>query len=152
MKLKIELVPQTVWYSSLAKLLHREVWRSIREEIGSKRGWKCEICNSEEKPMNLHEIWDYDDVNHIQKLEGFQILCRQCHWIKHIGLAGIMADEGKLDYDKLVKHYCDVNQCSKKEFDKHREQAFEKWLERSGFEWKQDFGDYKGYINNEKNL
>ena len=28
--------------------------------------------------MNLHEIWEYNDEKHIQKLEGFILLCEMC--------------------------------------------------------------------------
>jgi len=32
------------------------------------RGKKCEICSKTEGPMNLHEIWEYDDSKHVQTL------------------------------------------------------------------------------------
>lgn len=100
--------------------------------------------------MNLHEIWNYDDTRHIQKLEGFVLLCKMCHHVKHIGRARMLADEGKLDYNEVVRHFCKVNDCSEKEFEKHRKEAFEIWKKRSVFEWKQDFGKYKEFVNNEK--
>ena len=96
--------------------------------------------------MNLHERWNYDDVNHVQKLEGFILLCKMCHHVKHIGLAEILADEGKLDYDEVIKHFCKVNNCSIKEFEKHVDDAFAIWRERSLQQWKQDFGEYGKYI------
>jgi len=96
--------------------------------------------------MNLHEIWNYDDKMHVQKLEGLILLCRMCHHVKHIGLAGILANQGKLDYDKAIEHFCKVNDCTKKEFEKHKAKAFEIWRERSEYEWNQDFGKYKESI------
>lgn len=147
MKLEIELVPNTVWFKSLYQLLPREVWNSIRAEHIRTTGAKCEICSSLVRPLQLHEIWEYDDEKHVQKLLGFQLLCRKCHWIKHIGLAGIKADKDELDYDELIEHFCGVNQCSRKDFDKHKHKAFEIWRERSTHEWKQDFGEYKRYID-----
>ena len=146
MKLNAELVPSTVWYSSLYRLLPSDVWNSIRNGIIAKNGRKCQICGEMQGTMNLHEIWNYDDVNHVQKLDGFILLCAMCHHVKHIGLAGILADEGKLDYDKLVKHFCSVNGCSEKEFEKHVKDAFAIWHKRSQFPWKQDFGEYGKYL------
>jgi len=146
LELTIELVPSTVWYSSLYRLLPREVWDKIRNEIIKNNGRKCQVCGETEGKMNLHEIWEYDDVKHVQKLDGFILLCEMCHHVKHIGLAGILANEGKLDYNEVIEHFCKVNDCTKKEFEKHRTEAFDVWQKRSEYEWKQDFGEYGGFI------
>jgi hypothetical protein len=146
MKLSAELVPSTVWHSSLYRLLPREVWNGIRKNIISKNGRKCQVCGETSGTMNLHEIWEYDDTKHIQKLAGFILLCRMCHHVKHIGLAGILANQGKLDYGEVVAHFCKVNDCTEEEFEQHKSKAFEIWAKRSEHEWKQDFGKYKGLI------
>lgn len=146
MKLNIELVPSTVWESSLYRLLPRRVWNNIRKEIIRENGRKCQICGETEGVMNLHEIWNYDDTKHIQKLVGFILLCKMCHHVKHIGLAGILAGKGKLDYEKVVEHFCKVNKCNRKEFKEHKSNAFEIWRKRSKHQWKQDFGKYKEFI------
>jgi len=146
MKLTAELVPSTVWYSSLYRLLPREVWNSIREGIIGEKGRVCEICGEVNGKMNLHEIWNYDDARHIQRLDGFILLCEMCHHVKHIGLTGILADEGKLDYNEVMKHFCSVNGCSEKEFHEHIKNAFEIWSKRSQYPWKQDFGEYAKFI------
>ena len=58
-----------------------------------------------------------------------------CHNIKHLGLAGLMAQRGELDYAQLIRHYCAVNGCTKEDFLRDREEAFELWQERSSHEW-----------------
>lgn len=146
MKLTVELVPSTVWYKSLYKLLPREVWDRIRNEVIINNGRKCQVCGETEGTMNLHEVWEYDDTKHVQRLKGFILLCKMCHHVKHIGLAGILANQGKLDYNEVIKHFCKVNNCSEKEFEKHRTEAFEIWGKRSEHKWKQDFGKYKKFI------
>lgn len=146
MKLNIELVPSTVWNSSLYQLLPRNIWNTIRDDHIERHGRKCQICDETRGVMNLHEIWNYDDTKHIQKLEGFILLCRMCHHVKHIGLAGILASQGKLDYNKVIEHFCEVNACSKKEFEVHKAEAFETWSIRSFYEWEQDFGEYGKFI------
>jgi hypothetical protein len=143
----VELVPSTVWESSLYRLMPREIWNRIRDDFIKENGRKCQICGETTGTMNLHEIWNYDDTKHIQKLEGFILLCKMCHHVKHIGLAGVLAEEGKLDYNEVIRHFCKVNNCSEKEFEKHREEAFEIWEKRSKFEWKQDFGEYNESIS-----
>lgn len=146
MKLTVELVPETVWCKSLFRLLPREVWNDLRGGIIQRNGRKCQICGETSGKMNLHEIWNYDDVKHVQKIEGFVLLCEMCHHIKHIGLAGILADEGKLDYNKVIKHFCKVNDCSEKEFEEYVDNAFKIWEKRSQYQWKQDFGRYEEFI------
>lgn len=146
MKLVAELVPRTVWNKSLYQMLPKDVWTNIRNGFIKENGRKCQICGETAGAMNLHEVWRYDDVNHIQSLDGFTLLCTWCHHVKHIGLAGILADEGKLDYDKLVKHFCLVNDCSVEDFKNHVENAFDTWNKRSQYPWKQDFGEYRKYF------
>lgn len=146
MKLQVELVPKTAWNQSLAKMLPRKIWDGIRQQHIEQNGKKCEICGRTEGVFNLHEIWNYDDVNHVQKLDGFILLCTWCHHVKHIGLARILANEGKLDFDELVKHFCTVNACSVNDFKQHVEDAFAVWRKRSLYPWKQDFGEYGKYI------
>jgi len=146
LKLTVELVPSTVWFSSLYRLMSRQAWNSIRDGIIKENGKECQICGETSGTMNLHEIWEYNDVNRVQKLKGFILLCGMCHHVKHIGLAGILANEGKLDYNEVVKHFCKVNNCSERDFEQHVDRAFEIWRERSKHQWKQDFGNYKEFI------
>lgn len=145
-KLKIELVPKPLWRKSLAQLLPHEVWISIREDRIRIIGSKCEICASTEKPLELHERWKYDDRKHVQKLAGFWLLCKECHAVKHFGRSSILAREGKLDLKELVKHFCSVNRCSKRDFERHSREVWDIWEKRSKHEWKQDFGKYKQYL------
>jgi len=146
LKLCVELVPSTVWESSLYRLVPREVWNRIRDNFITENGRKCQICGEVEGTMNLHEIWKYDDKNHTQKLEGLILLCKMCHNVKHIGLSGKLASQGKLDYDAVIDHFCKVNDCSERDFQKHLRDSFETWHERSTHIWKQDFGKYKEFI------
>lgn len=98
--------------------------------------------------MALHEIWEYDDEKHIQKLVGFHLLCEKCHWIKHLGLAGLKLKEEELK--KLIQHFCKVNGCSKQDFEQHKYEAFEVYDKRCKYRWTQDFGEYEKYIDWEK--
>jgi len=146
LKLCIELVPLTAWESSLYRLMPREVWNRIRDDFIKKNGRKCQVCSETDGTMNLHELWNYDDTRYVQKLDGFILLCGMCHHVKHIGLARILANEGRLDYNEVIKHFCKVNNCSEKEFEKHRAVSFDVWQKRSKHKWKQDFGEYKEFV------
>lgn len=145
LKLKIELVPKTSWFDNLRNRMERNDWDNIRKQTYADYGDKCGICDAEGR-INCHEIWEYDDKKHVQKLTGFISLCDMCHHVKHIGLAGILADEGKLDYDKVVEHFMEVNRCKRGIFMKHRKEAFSQWRERSSHEWQMDLGEYTSII------
>lgn len=142
MELNIELVPKTSWWNNLRKVLPKAEWDRIRRKAYSYYGHRCGICGAHAR-LNCHEIWSYDDDNHVQKLEGFIALCDMCHHVKHIGLAGILSNEGKLDYEKVIEHFMKVNNCSRETFLEHRKEAFNVWASRSSHDWKIDFGNYK---------
>ena len=143
--LTIELVPSTSWYNNLRKYMSKEDWDKIRKRTNAEYGHRCGICGAEGR-LNCHEIWEYDDKKHIQKLMGFIALCYMCHHVKHIGLAETLSSEGKLDYEKVVKHFMKVNNCDYKIFKKHRERAFDEWRKRSQHEWCVDLGEYEDMI------
>lgn len=144
-RLKIELVPSTSWYDNLRKYTSKEDWNKIRKRVYANYGYRCGICSTKGR-LNCHEIWEYDDKEYIQRLIGFVALCDLCHHVKHIGHADILADEGKLDYEKIVEHFMRVNDCSRDTFEKHREKAVDEWKERSSHEWQLDLGEYKNII------
>lgn len=147
LKLEIELVPVTVWQSSLYRLLPRKVWNEVRNETIRERGRKCQICGETEGVISLHEIWRYDDEKYVQKLEGFILLCEMCHHVKHIFLAGILSKTSNLNYDKVIEHFCKVNSCTRKYFEEHEAKAFKIWEKRSKHKWRQDFGKFADHLN-----
>jgi hypothetical protein len=141
-KLEIELVPKTTWGNNLRKKVPKKKWDELRRQIYAKYGHRCGICGSEGR-MNCHELWSYDDKKHIQRLVGFIALCDLCHHVKHLGFASILASEGKLDYNAIIKHFMKVNNCNKATFEKCKDEAFTKWRERSKHKWKVDLGEYR---------
>lgn len=76
MKLTIELVPATSWGNNLRSRLPKKSWNAIRKRVYKEADFKCEICGGVGKrhPVECHEVWEYDDVNHIQSLVGFVAL------------------------------------------------------------------------------
>jgi len=100
LKLTIELIPESAWGENLRKYLPKEIWEKIRKEVFRKANYKCSICGKRGK-LHCHEVWEYDDQNHILKLKGFMALCENCHLIKHWGMATILASEGKIKWKIL---------------------------------------------------
>ncbi len=138
LRLTIELVPASCWYTNLRKVLPREAWDRVRRSVYAACDYRCAICGASGK-LHCHEVWSYDDATHIQRLEGFQALCEQCHHVKHLGHAGVLASQGKFDYDQIVAHFLRVNGCDRATFERRRRTAFAQWEERSRHEWTTDF-------------
>ncbi len=135
MKLTVELVPSTSWFSNLRSLLTSAEWDKIRKACYKKANYKCEICDGkgDKHPVECHETWEYDDINKIQKLVSLISLCPNCHEVKHIGLAGIKGRK-----ENAMSHFCKVNKCAMAEAEKYVQEAFVLWNTRSEVEWKLD--------------
>ena len=149
MKLKIDLVPKTAWYSNLRAKIPKEEWDKIRKQSYADAKHKCAICSAKEK-LNCHEIWEYDDIKHIQKLNGFIALCDNCHMIKHIGFAEIQASKKLLNMGKLIKHFMDINKVNKKFFEDHYTKSFEVWKKRSKHKWETNLSKWSFLISNKQ--
>lgn len=134
-KLQIELVPATSWYSNVRSEVSKDEWDIIRRKCYQLADYKCELCGGKGKkwPVECHELWEYNDKKNTQKLVRLIALCPDCHQVKHIGLAGI---KGKSEEAK--EHLMEVNGMSSEEADNLIEEAFDKWRERSNYEWEVD--------------
>lgn len=145
LKLTLELIPEMQWGQSLARLLPTEVWDSLRREIYQKFNYECAICSGSGR-MNCHEVWTFDDKNHIQFLKGLQSLCDDCHMIRHWGRTVAETQKGTYPKDtltRLTRHFCEVNECTVAEFEEHKVEMGSLWLKRSGHHYKIDFGLFK---------
>lgn len=145
LRLTMELVPSPLWNKSLAKLLPKNKWRSLRESIIDEQGRKCEICGNSTDNVFLHEVWHYDDHNHIQRLHELRLVCFMCNRIVHFGFTGVLYQQGKLTDDQLqdvIQHFLNVNQCTEDDFDRHMHEQFDLWEERSRHQWTQNLGQY----------
>lgn len=150
MKLTIELVPRTIWGSNLRKRISRTEWNNIRKQSYKDSNYKCCICKKdckEEEQLQCHELWDYNDKNHIQTLKGFIALCSNCHFIKHIGLATKFSIEGKLNMSKLEKHFCKVNKVDMSFFKDYLKKIDEQYELRSEHEWVTNLGKWNELIS-----
>lgn len=139
MKLTIELIPKTAWYSNVRSNVRRSQWDIIRKQCYSKADHKCEICGDVgtnqgvRHAVECHEIWHYDDHNKKQILTGFIALCPNCHKTKHAGLASV-----KGEIDIVVKQLMKVNGMTFQEAENYISDSFNVWQERSEHEWKLD--------------
>lgn len=123
----------------------REDWNALRNRVYAEYRNRCGICESAGS-LHCHELWRYDDSHRVQTLEGFIALCPWCHHIKHLGYAGILAEQKKLNYERLIRHFLWVNSCERELFFRHRTDAFAQWEERSKYTWTIDLGEHASFI------
>lgn len=138
-KLTIELIPSTCHFSNVRTTVTSAEWDKIRFLSYAKANNQCEICGATGKQqgykhnVECHEIWNYDDVNHIQTLTGLISLCPTCHQVKHFGRA-IAIGKQLPCMIQLAK----VNHWTKAEILDHITTSFELHKKRSKFQWKLD--------------
>lgn len=132
MKLSIELVPQTAFFKNVRSEVSKADWDILRRQSYRKYNYRCGICGGKgnKHPVECHEIWEYDDIKHIQKLKGLISLCPKCHQVKHIGLSQIRGLE-----EDCIKHIMLVNEMTRSNAEKLIANAFEVWRNRSYYDW-----------------
>ena len=137
MKLTIELVPESCFFKNVRSNVSPADWEILRKDTLQKAGHKCEVCGFTGL-LHCHEVWDYNDQTHEQKLARLQALCPACHEVKHFGLAGV---KGRRTF--ALRHFALLNELSRSEAEGHVYKAFEQWAERSKHQWKLDISFLK---------
>ena len=136
MRLPIELVPKPLWGKTLSKLSRnnsawRSHWKSIRMKELARTNDLCEICA--DRAEIVHEKWVYDDVNHIQKLVRFEVVCRECSNVHHLGVASVQGYG-----EEAIMHFREVNDLSEQNAKRLLNEALHVWSERNNHAWTQD--------------
>ena len=134
-RLTIELVPSTCWFSNVRSHVSKKDWDRLRKHTYKEAGYRCSLCGGVGKkhPVECHEIWHYDEENHIQILKGLISLCPPCHECKHMGLTQIRGRE-----ESAIRHLAHINGWTLSQAEVYVFECFEVWHKRSLFEWKLD--------------
>ncbi len=94
----------------------------------------CSGCGkSVSESLHLHEKWEFDDENLIQKLVGFVAVCEDCHNAIHMGRS-IKVGLG----ESAKKHLKKVNGWTDSQLNKHLECASTQWLKRIDLKYQLD--------------
>ena len=145
MKLEIELVPKTAWFTNLRSRLPKAQWDVVRKKCYAKANYRCEICGGKgtKHPVECHEKWNFGDGK--ITLIGLIALCPSCHECKHPGLAGI---RGRGEH--VIKHLMKINEITRQEAEDMLSKAFKTYHEMSKTpSWEIDFSYLKGYLEDE---
>jgi Domain of unknown function (DUF5710) len=134
-RLTIKLVPKSCWYSNVRSEVTPQSWELLKKRTFKAANYRCEICGGQgnQHPVECHEVWDYDDVRHIQRLVRLIALCPACHECKHIGFANV---RGRGDI--AAAHLASVNQWSAAVVSDYIGGCFKLWERRSQFKWDLD--------------
>lgn len=140
--LTVELVPSTCWYTNVRSNVSKSDWDKLRRLTYKQANYHCEVCQGRgtNHPVECHEIWDYDDQHHIQKLVRLIALCPACHEVKHIGFANTRG-RGEI----ALQHLAKVNGWSLDQAQVYVDQCFQIWQERSQYEWTLDISYLKEF-------
>lgn len=136
--LTLELVPSTSWGDNLRSRLSRSEWDIVRRKTYRDANFICEICGGvgPRHPVEAHERWEYDDVNHVQTLVGMIALCPTCHQAKHIGRTLTVGSDQT--QEAVLTHIMQVNRWTKSLLLLELDSAFTQHAERSQHQWALD--------------
>jgi len=134
-QLTIEMIPSSTSFINVRTLVPKERWNEIRRFIYKRAGYRCEICKSKGStyPIECHEVWQYKENTHDQRLIGLIGLCPDCHSVKHIGYS-IMTRKKT----KSIKHLAHINQWSIRKATQYVEDCFFIMEKRNKYKWKVD--------------
>jgi len=132
MKLTPEMVPEPLWgISACRRVRPQSLWRSIRSCEIDRAGHRCEVCEETTPPLYCHEQWHYDDRKARATLIGFRVICQDCNYAVHIGLA---YNRGK--GPEALAQLTRVNSISDLEANQMVERATATWEKRSRKNWR----------------
>lgn len=139
--LTIELVPRTTWFSNVRSAVRKSEWDRLRRAAYRAAGNRCEVCGGRgsRHPVEAHEVFAYDDIRGVQRLDRLQALCPACHGVKHIGRS---MGQGRLA--PALRHLARVNGWSRDDANVYTEVQFEVWARRSSREWEVDLDWLEG--------
>jgi hypothetical protein len=129
-----ELVPEPLWERSVYHALkRRKPWKDIRQTVIDEANSTCSICGEKrDKGMYCHEVWDYDDSEHIATLVDFSLSCPMCNHAHHIGMTSTLGGD---ILERTIDHLKRINNMTDEETDELLGFVKGQWVERSMHQW-----------------
>lgn len=141
--LQIQLVPPLAWGRNVRAVVAGDTWEALRWHLGAARfrprflsidlpnqlyrdRLKCAYCGTEQRSLDLHELWHYDDERRVQQLIGLEPICSKCHLSVHMGYANATGRT-----QEALAHLAVMNGWTVKKAQKHNDEAFALWESRA---------------------
>ena len=143
-RLKIELVPETAWWSNVRSNVSRAEWELCKRYAKAKTNAVCIICGDSglnqgwRYAVEAHEIWDYDDDDQVQTLVDIDPLCPRCHQCKHLGRSRSTMD--LREWTQLIEHFQKVNDYTDWDTERAIVLAFKQHHDRGTMPWTLEVG------------
>jgi hypothetical protein len=137
LRLPMAPVPESSWFQDLSNALPLAEWRELRDRTLRLTDGRCTACSTA-GPLRVDADWEYVDRGHVQRLVGVTVLCSLCHLVRHIDQAEVLASQGRLQIERVVKQFRRVNRCSLRAYEEHRREALRIWRLRSRHTWTPD--------------
>jgi len=150
--LSIDLVPKNAWGHNVRAVVSNHEWKMLRWHFGasleqptpgggaicgrSSRGNNfliCNICGRRSDNLHLHELWQFDDIELIQKLIGCRAICEECHNSIHFGRSKAVGFE-----KQALSHIQKINGWSDEDAINHVNSSFKEWRRRDRLHYKLD--------------
>lgn len=134
-RLRIDLVPNTAWFSNLRSELTGKEWEQVKTATYNQAQHRCEACGGRgcKRPVECHERWQYNLDTRVQTLIGTIALCPACHEATHYGLARVRGRD-----DKARQQLMKVNGWTDAQVHSHIREAMDEWKRRSNVQWTLD--------------
>lgn len=149
-RLAIELVPPLAWGRNVRAVVAGDTWEALRWHLGAtlyrpqflniglpdqpyREKLKCAHCDAEQKSLELHEVWHYDDEEKVQRLVDLKPICSKCHLATHMGHANATGQT-----DEAMATLAAVNGWTAKQARDHCDRAFEIWESRANIHYTLD--------------
>lgn len=134
----VDLVPSSCWFTNIRSCVSQADWERIRRMIIKRAGERCEVCGvgedrEDERWLEAHERWDYNEATQVQTLKRIICLCTDCHRTTHYGFAMINGDSHWV-FDYLME----IRKIDATAANQHIKEAFELWEKRSEKVWALD--------------
>lgn len=142
MRLTVELVPRTAWWTNVRSNVTPSQWRTCKQYSKGKTDGVCIICGDSglnqgrRYPTEAHEIWSYDDTKKIQTLVDIIPICPRCHQCKHLGRS--RSTMNPWQWGQLIDHFMRVNEFTDVQTERYLMAAFDLWELRSEHDWELD--------------
>ncbi|MHB1885126.1 MAG: DUF5710 domain-containing protein [Acidimicrobiales bacterium] len=134
-ELFVDLVPSTCWFTNARSAISPSDWARVRKHVCRRAGFACEICSAK-GDLHVHERWQFDRANLVQRLRRLICICPPCHNATHF--MGTKDRDGDEAAEEALAHLASVRRCSHSDAEQHVLDAFDLWEERSRFAWSLD--------------
>lgn len=131
----VDLVPSSCWFTNVRSCVTAADWDRIRRMVYGRAGHRCEACGAapdreQNRYMEAHERWHFDEDTHTQTLRRLICLCTDCHQATHFGFAEIRGLG-----EQAIGHLQSVNKWDRLQAHAHIDAAWDTWEARNQHDW-----------------